>query len=194
MIVADTESQHVPGWRSSFSPCCSDEVAEAESLAYSQVDVEIWCSQVLCLHIYCSSFPCYYILLSWEKQTEALFSAPSLGWLAIDTSQYADLRFCSLNVHLFFFFFYLALAQALLPCLPRPDMTATPTNNCSCQTPDKLLNVHLRWKDFCPYKHPFIAVTFITRFWIALNIATRLLAATLNTAYHPVGCHKEFHF
>ena len=24
MIVADTESQHVPGWRCSFSPCCSD--------------------------------------------------------------------------------------------------------------------------------------------------------------------------
>ena len=66
----------------------------------------------------------------------------------------------------FFFFFLnlerdLALARALPPCLPRPDMTATPTNNCSRQTPDKL-----QWKTFWGtlWEFELVATSFWTSF------------------------------
>ena len=49
---------------------------------------------------------------------------------------------------LFFIFYFflkiLALARALPPCLPRPDMTATPTNNCSRRT--RFRNKSNKWK------------------------------------------------
>ena len=68
---------------------------------------------------------------------------------------------------LFFFFFFLilrdlALARALPPCLPRPDMTATPTNNCSRQTPDKLPSLLLMFTDdtFDPELAATIGVDF----------------------------------
>lgn len=65
MIVADTESQHVPGVKKFLFSLLLELAAKAESLAYSQVDVEIGCSQVLlCLPFTVQVFLANYILLS----------------------------------------------------------------------------------------------------------------------------------